>query len=274
MKLAIFGNRGYLGSQLQFWFAQKGCEVDGFDLPECDVSDLAFWQGFKPLEYDGILFFSGLTGTDKSFEEAENFILANELGLVRLLSRLAPIGEKAPKVIFPSSRLVYKGKDGPIGEDDEKETKTVYAVNKLACEGYLKAYGNMYGLPYAILRICVPFGSLVKGSQSYGTIGFFERQARAGKQISLFGGGDVRRTFTHVEDICKAVALLLERGCGVYNMGGKEMSLRDAAESIARQHGVDVRAVPWPQTALRLESGSTVFDATRLNALMKGEQIQ
>ena len=269
MKLAIFGSKGYLGSQLCFWFSQKGYETDGFDMPECDVTDSAFWQGFKPDDYEGILFFSGLTGTDRSFEEAEKFLLVNELGLVKFLSKLSVLGAAAPKVIFPSSRLVYKGKDAPLVEDDEKETKTVYAVNKLACEGYLKAYGNMYGIPYAILRICVPFGSLVDGERSYGTIGFFERQAKGGNPISLFGGGQVRRTFTHVEDICKAVLALLKNGKGVYNMGGADMSLKEAAEPIARQYGVEVRSAPWPQTALRLESGSTVFDGRRLRTMME-----
>ena len=269
MKLAIFGNKGYLGSQLQSWFSAKAYEVAGFDVPECDVTDSNFWRSFDASEYDGIFFFSGLTGTDRSFDEAEKFLLVNELGLVKLLSKLAPLGANAPKVIFPSTRLVYKGKDEPLVEASEKETKTVYAVNKMACEGYLKAYGNMYGIPYAILRICSPYGSLTGGECSYGTVGFFEKRAKDGNSIVLYGGGTVRRTFTHVKDICEAVQALLLHGEGIYNMGGLNMSLEEAAKLIADKYGVNIESAPWPATALKLESGSTVFDGSRLDMLME-----
>jgi UDP-glucose 4-epimerase len=156
-----------------------------------------------------------------------------------------------------------------LREDAEKDPKTPYAVNKLACEGYLSAYGNRYGIPYAVLRICVPYGSLVPSDRSYGTIGFFERQASQSKKISLFGGGDTKRTFTDIHQICQSVETLLSHGSGVFNVGGTSMSLREAAQSIAFRHGAVVVSVPWPDIDLRLESGHTVFDGSRLESLME-----
>ena len=269
MRLAVFGNKGYLGSQLEFWFSGRNHAVAGFDLPECDVSDQAFWRSFRPSDYDAILFFSGLTGTEKSFDGAESFLSVNELGLLGLLRTLAPLGKSSPKVVFPSTRLVFKGSASPLREDDPKETKTPYAVNKLACEGYLSAFGNRYGIPYAVLRICVPFGSLVPGGSSYGTVGFFERAAAGGKPIPLYGGGSVRRTFTHVRDVCAAVETLAVSGSGAYNLGGEDLSLREAALRIAAKHGVGVVDVPWPAADAIVESGSTVFDGTKLAQLME-----
>lgn len=269
MKVALFGSRGYLGTQLAYDFGRRGVEVVGFDIPECDVADSSFWDGFKPADYDAILFFAGKTGTEKSFVEADSFCAVNELGLLGLLKILAPLGDGAPKVIFPSSRLVYKGIESALKEDAPKEAKTVYAANKLACEYLLQAYHVRYGLSYAVVRICVPYGSLVSSDYSYGTIGFFMKQAEKGGPITLYGDGRMRRTFTHVGDVCAAVRkLMCNDANGIFNIGGGSYSLVEIARLIARKKGVDVTFVPWPEVDRRLESGSTFFDSTKLDTLV------
>lgn len=270
-KLAIFGARGYLGRQLAHYFSDKGVPCDGFDVPECDVTDRAFWETFSPADYSAVLFFAGLTGTERGFDLADSYLQVNEGGLLNLLSRLAPFGAAAPKVVFPSTRLVYRGSEHPLCEDAPKETKTVYAVNKLACESYLSAYANRYGIRYAVCRICVPYGSLTDaGDYSYGTVGFFVRQIADGQPVRLYGGGVVRRTFTHVADICRVVEFLSRStATGVFNVGGCAHSLREVAERFAAKGNAGVQSVEWPDEALRLESGSTVFDSTRLDELYR-----
>ena len=37
------------------------------------------------------------------------------------------------------------------------------------------------------------------------------------------------------------------------------------AELIAKKYGVGVDYVPWPEVALKIESGDTVFDSTKLD---------
>ena len=50
------------------------------------------------------------------------------------------------------------GIDSPLKENDEKETKTIYAVNKLICENLLYAYNNSFDIPYTIfLYMCTIF---------------------------------------------------------------------------------------------------------------------
>ncbi len=268
-RIAIFGGNGYLGSQLAAYFAAEGVPCDVFDLPAFDVTRADSWKTFSPTDYSAILFFAGMTGTEKSFTTAERFLAVNEQGLLNLLIHLAPLGTKAPNIIFPSTRLVYKGSDEPLVEDAPKEAKTVYAANKLACEYLLQAYHVRYGTPYAIVRICVPYGSLVSSDYSYGTIGFFLKQATAGGPITLYGDGSVRRTFTHVGDICIAVERLISSGAGgIYNIGGADYALVDVARMIADRKGVEVAFVPWPDVAVRLESGSTFFNASKLSSVV------
>jgi len=181
--------------------------------------------------------------------------------------------EYRPKVIFPSTRLVYKGYDKPLKEEDEKESKTIYSANKIACEGYLQAYHDSFDIPYTIFRICIPYGNLLSSDYSFGTVGFFIKQAMAGKNITLYGGGAIRRTFTHMEDLCLQVtegAFKPESNSEIYNVGGETLSLYDAAEIIAKKYGVNVTAVPWPDRDLRIESGHTYFDDTKIQALLGG----
>ena len=268
-RIALFGGKGYLGSQLTAYFAGQGTACDIFDMPLFNVSCADSWESFRPDNYSAILFFAGMTGTEKSFTDAELFLDVNEHGLLNLLMRLAPMGTKAPKIIFPSSRLVYKGADHPLAEDASKEAKTIYAANKLACEYLLQAYHVRYGIPYAVIRICVPYGNIVSQDYSYGTIGFFLKQANAGGPITLYGDGTQRRTFTHVRDVCAAVTHLMRNDAnGIFNVGGGNYSLAEVARLIAQKKGVDVAFVPWPEVAQRLESGSTCFDSTKLDTLV------
>lgn len=266
--IALFGAKGYLGRQLDYYFSRKGDEVKGFDIPECDVTDVGFWAGFDPTQYDSIIFFAGLTGTDAGFADAVRYTSVNDIGLLNLLMKIAPLGKNAPKVIFPSSRLVYKGSDMPLAEDAPKEAKTVYAANKIACELYLEAYHNRFGIPYDVIRICVPYGNIISSDYSYGTVGFFMREIAAGRPIPLFGGGKQGRTFTHVEDICAAVELLMASDeDGVFNVGGENLSLYEAALKVVGGDAAKVRAVDWPPEALLIESGGTLFDSTKLEKL-------
>ena len=134
--------------------------------------------------------------------------------------------------------MVYKGYDKPLKEEGEKESKTIYAANKIACEGYLQAYHDSFDIPYTVFRICIPYGNLLSTDYSFGTVGFFIKQAKAGNDITLYGGGNIKRTFTHMEDLCFQIvegAMKNESDGQIYNVGGETLSLKQAAETIASQ---------------------------------------
>lgn len=263
LRYALFGAKGYLGSQIKAYFAGLGIDVDGYDLPEADVTDSAFWETFNAARYSAVLFFCGLIGPQASDAQEALYTRVNEGGLCALIARLLPLGRAAPRIVFPSSRLVYKGTCGLLSEDAETEAKTTYARNKLNGERMLAASG----LPYVALRIGVPYGNL-SGSAggSYGTVGFMERQAAQGR-VTLYGDGGLRRTFTFVGDLCRIVAEVARRPGleGVFNVGGSGRSLLQVAHLIARRRGAEIVFVPWPAEAAAKESGDTEFDSSRLD---------
>ena len=281
IKIAIIGANGFIGKHIAHYLKSNGfTHIDCYDvvenaeLPNYHKVDLTDKESVAliNLNVDYIFMFAGLTGTYAGFDAYNKYVSINELGLLNLLDAIKN-SQYRPKVVFPSTRLVYKGFDKPLKEEDEKESKTIYAANKIACEGYLKAYHDSFDIPYTIFRICIPYGNLLSTDYSFGTVGFFIKQAMAGKDITLYGGGTIKRTFTHMEDLCRQIiegAFKPESNGEIYNIGGETLSLHDAAEIIAKKYGVNVTAVPWPERDLRIESDHTYFDDTKIQALLGG----
>ena len=88
-----------------------------------------------------------------------------------------------------------------------------------------------------------------------------------GKNILLYGDGSVRRTFTHIKDVCdNLICGAFSDKClnDVLNIGGEDMSLQEVAKLIAKKYCVDVEYVEYPDLAMKIETGDTVFDASKL----------
>jgi len=278
-KCAVIGGKGYIGKHLAFYLKSRGMVVNTYDVvsddedcyQQVDMTDAGSVSKVD-LDVDYIFMFAGLTGTYAGFDAYEKYININEIALLNLLDAIRKSAYR-PKVIFPSTRLVYKGYDKPLKEEDEKEVKTIYAANKIACEGYLQAYRDSFDIPFTVFRICIPYGNMLSADYSFGTVGFFIKQAKSGKDITLYGGGTIKRTFTHMEDLCFQVvegAMKKESAGQIYNVGGETLSLKQAAEIVAAKFGTNVVAVPWPEKDLRIESDHTYFDDTKIQALLGG----
>lgn len=277
-KCAIIGSNGYVGRHIHWYLRNMKIEADRYDIQESD-SITGFTQldltnkselDKIDLNVDYIFYFAGLTGTHAGFDMYDKYISINEIGLLNLLDAVRN-SEYRPRIIFPSTRLVYKGMDMPLKETDEKETKTIYAVNKLACEGILQAYNKSFDIPYTIFRVCIPYGNVFDTKYSYGLIGFFENMASTGKDITLYGGGDLKRTFTYIEDLCYQIVegAFLEQSCNeIYNIGGLTHTLRDIALFVASKYKTGVVSLPWPDKDLRVESGHTYFDDAKIQKLL------
>ena len=280
-RCAVVGANGYIGKHMVFYLQKNyGVVSECYDvvptaeLPNYHCVDLTDKEAVETinLDVDYIFMFAGLTGTYAGFDAYEKYISINEISHLNLLDAIRKSAYR-PKVIFPSTRLVYKGYDKPLKEEDEKESKTIYSANKLACEGYLQAYHDSFDIPYTVFRICIPYGNLLSSDYSFGTVGFFIKQANAGKDITLYGGGSIKRTFTHMEDLCYQIvlgAMKKESDGQIYNIGGETLSLKQAAEIVAAKFGTNVVGVPWPERDLRIESDHTYFDDTKIQALLGG----
>lgn len=277
----ILGANGYIGRHLTYYLNQRGFKVFAYDMQakrNPNIPDTVSYKQFDicnnyehvKFDVDYLFVFSGITGTKKGFEQYRTFIEVNEIGLLNILSKVKDM-ERKPKIIFPSTRLVYKGVEQPLMEEAEKEGKTIYAVNKLACERYLKMYANCFGIRYTAYRICVPYGNQFDGEFSYGTVGAFLNRAKSGGTITLYGDSSIRRTLTHVISICQQIAdsmIMAESDNNIYNIAGETFSLKEIAKRIASVYGTPVTYIPWNDMDWKIESGSTEFDGRKIESMI------
>ena len=282
MKKAIFfGSEGYIGRHLVSQLLTNNYLVYGYDIHDTtkneqlrnyqkiDITNKLDIEGID-FNVDFVYYFSGVTGTDISIGNYDKFIDVNEKGLLNVLTTIKSKGV-FPKIIFPSTRLVYKGVENkPLVEDDTKEFKTIYALNKFHNENVLKMFKTYFNIPYTVFRICVPYGNLLSKDYSYGTIGFFLKKAQTNQPITLYGDGKLKRTFSFVGDICNQIIQASETTNSngeVYNIGGETHSLLEAATMVANKFNVDIEHVDWPPMALAQESGDTIFNSNKIEKI-------
>jgi UDP-glucose 4-epimerase len=278
MHATIIGSNGYIGRHLaQHWLAQPdhqarlyGAEPHSIDhLPHYTQLNLTDLNAIKKMDFSDtqvVFLLAGITGTAQAFEHFSTFIDVNEKALLAILEQIKATNPQA-RIVFPSTRLVYKGvKNTPLTENAEKEFKTIYAINKFACEQYLQMYAQYFGIQHTIVRICVPFGNEIDSGYSFGTIGFFMKKATAQQPITLYGDGSQRRSLIYINDLVRALVLVgssPQAANQTYNIGGADaLSIAQIAGAIAQKYGVKVQNVPFPPLDSAIESGDTIFDST------------
>lgn len=130
-------------------------------------------------------------------DEGENFLTTlNILKLMKIYNS---------KIIFFSSTSAVYG-EIPIKsakEDSFFPTQTsFYGAAKLASEGYIQAYSEMYNLNYIIYR----FSSITGRAYSHGhIIDFYEKLKKDPQKLDVLGNGKQIKSYLDVEDCIKAI---------------------------------------------------------------------
>lgn len=283
-KILITGANGYLGSNLAYRLISNGadvrltdlsdhCMLEGVDYRPCDF--LVPEQIEKVIaEVDIIYFFTGRTGNSmEGYDRAADFVLGNEVTLLNLLNVIRTL-EKKPKVVFPSTRLIYHGGiEHPINEKGTLNPKSIYAVNKWACEAYLQLYAENFGIDYTIFRISLPYGSNVPMENiSYGAMAFLLNRARNGEPLKLFGEGSQYVSLVHIDDLSQ---ILIQGGIHpstngrIFNVGGPDaMTMREVLEAICKTFDVDLLNEDWPEIIRNADQGSLIISSDEILNLL------
>lgn len=282
-KIAIIGANSYIARNVIYFLRQTPelYELTLYDRRDSQVDGLENYISFDVLskeslkninfDVDIVFVFVGKTGSMNGFDDPDIFIDINERSMLNILNEYR-LQKSLAKIIFPSTRLVYKGGGDKLKEDDEKEFNTLYAINKYACEQYLEMYSRIYGIKYCVFRICLPYGTLILNASSYGTAEFMLSKATKGENITLYGDGSARRTITYIGYLCNVMVNgALSDKCinDVFNVGGENYSLLEMATLISEKYGVKVEFIQWPESALKIESGDTVFNSEKLDCVLK-----
>jgi UDP-glucose 4-epimerase len=110
------------------------------------------------------------------------------------------------RVIYAASSSIY-GDTPTLPKHEQMLPNPIspYAVAKLACEYYLRAFTRVYGLETVALRYFNVFGPHQDPTSQYsGVLAIFCRRMLAGQQPTVYGDGEQSRDFTYIDNVVHA----------------------------------------------------------------------
>jgi UDP-glucuronate 4-epimerase len=112
-------------------------------------------------------------------------------------------------LVYASSSSVYGGNAKlPFSENDPVDTPvSLYAATKRADELMSHSYSHLYRLPQTGLRFFTVYGPWGRPDMA---AWLFTEAILAGRPITVFNDGDMRRDFTYIDDIVAGVLAALD----------------------------------------------------------------
>jgi len=169
-------------------------------------------------QVDIVVNFAAESHVDRSLLNSANFIQTNVAGTTNLLSNSLKNGVKIFHQV--STDEVY----GSIlsGSWDEKfplKPNSPYAASKASADLITLAYAHSFGMDVRISRCSNNYGP---NQHPEKLIPLAITNLINAKKIPIYGDGLNRRDWLHVEDHCRAIELILEKGQAghIYNVGG------------------------------------------------------
>ena len=113
------------------------------------------------------------------------------------------------QLAFFSSSTVYGDFKTPtVTEESPTNPKGIYEAAKLSSELIIRAYHNLLGLPYTILRPSALYGERCINNR---VTQIFIEKAIVGEPLRIEGAGSERLDFTYIQDLARGVYLSLTR---------------------------------------------------------------
>jgi dTDP-glucose 4,6-dehydratase len=208
-------------------------EVAGHPRLRCipgDICDPALLAAVVP-GHDAVLNFAAETHVDRSIKDAAQFVATNVAGVQTLLQACLDAGVR--RVIQVSTDEVYGSiASGSWTEDSPLDPSSPYASSKAAGDLMALAYARTHGLNVSITRCCNNYGPYQFPEK---IIPLFVTNLLQGQRVPLYGDGRNRRSWVHVDDHCRGIQLVLDRGTagGIYHIGGHaELSNLELTQAI------------------------------------------
>lgn len=231
MKLLITGGAGFIGSNFVHYMLNTHPDSAVVVLDDLtyagNVENLKPWQGdprfrfvkgsiteamvVDPLiaECDVIVHFAAESHVDRSILGPEAFVRTNVLGTFTLLEAARKYGKRLHHVSTDEVFGTLSPTDPPFDEATPYVPRSPYSASKAASDHLVRAYFHTYALPVTISNC----------SNNYGPYHFPEKliplaitNLLEGKKVPVYGDGLQVRDWLYVEDHCRAIDLILQKG--------------------------------------------------------------
>jgi dTDP-glucose 4,6-dehydratase len=169
--------------------------------------------------HDAVVNFAAESHVDRSISGAADFVVTNVLGAQTVFD--AALRNGVPRVVHVSTDEVYGSIEPPgaFREGDLLEPNSPYSAAKAGADLIARAYHVTHGLNISVTRCSNNYGPYQFPEK---VIPLFVTNLVDGRTVPLYGDGLNVRDWLHVDDHCRGIALVLERGepGEVYNIGG------------------------------------------------------
>ena len=276
MRLFVTGGAGFIGSNF-VRMALRG-ELGGLEDAEITVFDALTYSGtLTNLEaikdsprysfiqgdirdedavrsalpgHDAIIHFAAESHVDRSVHNSRIFVETNVVGTQTLLDQALALG--LPRFVHISTDEVYGSIDsGSWDENEPLLPNSPYSASKAASDLLVRSYFVTHGLNASITRCSNNYGPHHFPEK---VIPLFVTNLLDGHTVPLYGDGLNVRDWLHVDDHCRGIALVLQKGQPgeIYNIGGgTELSNTELTDLLLAATGRDKSFV----TAVRDRKG-------------------
>jgi dTDP-glucose 4,6-dehydratase len=244
MKIFVTGGAGFIGSNFirHVIGLKKGHAIRNYDkltyagnLTNLDSiashpdysfvrGDICDSQGLEKAMAgcDAVVHFAAESHVDRSIYEPAPVIETNVTGTFTLLQVARKLNVR--RFVHVSTDEVYGDIPPEVfcDEDAPLAPSSPYSASKAGSDLLVRSYVRTYGFPAVVTR----------SSNNYGPYQFPEKflplmitNALDSKPLPIYGDGKQQRDWLHVEDNCRGIVAVLERGRvgEVYNIGGLDI---------------------------------------------------
>ncbi|MFN0283919.1 MAG: dTDP-glucose 4,6-dehydratase [Kineosporiaceae bacterium] len=268
MRIVVTGGAGFIGSTFarrvltDTYPALAGAHVVVLDALTCagTLTNLAAVAGSPRLTFvegdvcdarrtrevvdgaDAVVHLAAESHVDRSIADPSRCVVTNVVGTQTVLEAVRRAG--VGRVVHVSTDEVYGPAEvGDRREGDPLHPSSPYAAGKAAADLVALSYSRTYGTDVVVTR----------GSNTYGPhqlpdklVPLFATRLLDGGRVPLYGDGLHVRDWLHVDDHCRAVALVLTAGRAgeVYNVsGGTELTNLELTRRLLAATGRDASAL-------------------------------
>jgi len=179
-----------------------------FSFVRTDLADRpSMAQLFAEGRFAVVIHLAAQAGVRHSIDHPHAYADANLEGFVNVLEGCRR--NECRHLVYASSSSVYGANAKlPFSVDDKTDCPiSLYAATKKANELMAHSYSHLYRLPVTGLRFFSIYGPWGRPDMA---IFLFAKAIIEGKAIKLFNHGNMRRDFTHIDDVTRVVLRLIE----------------------------------------------------------------
>ena len=198
-----------------------------------------------------------------SWDKAYRYYETNVVALAKMCEELMKRDYLERFIQIGTSEL-YGSVDRPVPEDEPLRPTSPYAVSKMAGDLHLDTLWAVRKFPMNIIR---PSNAYGPGQLLYRILPRAVYCALTGVKLPLQGGGLVKKSYMHSQDLAHAIYLMSEKAPfgRIYNVGPEQpSSIRHLVELVAEETGVPFEKLVDITPGRAGEDAQYWLDSTRI----------